>query len=90
MTTIELNNPIARGKTKIATLELREPKAGELRGVKLIDIAQMDPAAYAELLPRISTPAITTAEFNQLSMSDLMQVMTSIAGMFEGKPSPAE
>lgn len=87
MTTIELNKPLKRGEKTIKSLEIREPSAGELRGIKLLDVAQMDASAYAELLPRISTPAITAQEFNQMAMSDLMQVMTTVAGMFEGKPS---
>lgn len=87
MTTIKLNKPLKRGDKTIKSLEIREPTAGELRGIKLLDVAQMDASAYAELLPRISTPAVTVGEFNQMAMADLMQVMTTVAGMFEGKPS---
>ncbi len=86
-TKITLNTPIKRGEKEITEINLREPKAGELRGVKLLDIIQMDAAAYADLLPRISTPVLTKEEFNQLSLSDFAQVTNTVASYFEGKPS---
>ncbi len=86
-TTIKLNKPIKRGDKEITEISLREPTAGELRGIKLLDVMQMDAGAYAELLPRIGDPVLTKAEFNQLSLSDLTQVMGTVAQMFEGKSS---
>ncbi len=87
MKKITLNKPIKRGDKKITELDVREPTAGELRGIKLLDVVQMDVAAYADLLPRISQPVLTPQEFNQLSLPDVTQVMTTVAQMFEGKPS---
>lgn len=89
-TIIILKTPIKRGEKEITEIEIREPKAGELRGIKLLDVVQMDATAYAELLPRISQPVLTKDEFNQLSMSDFAQVTTCIAQFFEGKPSASE
>ncbi len=85
--TIILNTPIKRGEKSIESIELRVPKAGELRGIKLLDVVQMDTAAYEELIPRISTPSLTKQEFGQLSLPDVAQIMNRIGGMFEGKPS---
>ncbi len=85
--TIILNTPIKRGDKSIESIDLREPKAGELRGIKLIDVVQMDAGAYEELIPRISEPSLTKQEFGQLSLADLAQIMTSVGGMFEGKHS---
>lgn len=35
-TTVDLDTPIARGDQVIATITLRRPKAGELRGISLV------------------------------------------------------
>ncbi len=85
--TITLDTPIKSGDSVIKSVTLRTPTAGELRGVKLMDIAQLDVAAYAELLPRITTPALTKAQIHAMSLPDIMQFMGKVGAMFEGKQS---
>lgn len=79
--TLTLKNPITRDGKPVTDIALREPSAGELRGIKLFDLMQGDAAAVAELLPRISTPAITKAEALALKMRDLTAAMTVIGEM---------
>lgn len=62
------------------TISLRTPMAGELRGIKLLDIMQMDTAAHAILIPRISE--LVAEEFYQLSPPDLLKVMTEVIDFF--------
>ncbi len=87
MKKIVLKKPIKRedkDDKKITELSVREPTAGDLRGIKLLDVMQMDTTAYAELIPRIVTPVITRCDFNQLSLADFTQLATAVAGFIEG------
>lgn len=69
-TTVTLSSGLA--------LELREPTAGDLRGIKLLDVLQLDTAAHAPLLERLG--ALTALEFYALSAADAMAVMTGVVG----------
>lgn len=60
---------------------LREPTAGELRGIKLLDVLQMDAAAHAELIPRL-TDNLTKAGFYTLKPGDMMAIMAEVVGFF--------
>ncbi|BBE51148.1 Tail protein [Ferriphaselus amnicola] len=80
MKTIILEQPIARGDTPITTLDLRKPNAGELRGLNLTDLLQMDVAALQRVLPRITSPALTEHDVAQMDPADLMQCGSVVAG----------
>lgn len=82
---IELDAPISRGDQLITTLQLRRPNAGELRGIKLADLLQMDVSALALLLPRISSPALTAADVGKLDPADLVSIATEVGGFFLSK-----
>ncbi len=62
LSNIVLDAPISRGDQVITTLHLRRPNAGELHGIKLADLLQMDVSALALLVPRVSSPALTAAD----------------------------
>ncbi|WP_241086845.1 phage tail assembly protein [Candidatus Vondammii sp. HM_W22] len=63
--------------------------SGELRGIKLLDIMQMDVSAYVPLLPRITTPMLSESQINNLDPADLIQVMTGVQSFFVSADSPA-
>ena len=89
---LKLQNPITRDGKPVSEIVLREPSAGELRGIKLFDLVQGDAGAIAELLPRISTPALSKPEALALKMRDLTAAMSAIGEMLlgddaEGKPA---
>lgn len=71
---IPLDQPITRGEQTITDLKVRKPGAGELRGLKLTDVLQLDVTALATLLPRISSPTLTTADVNAMDPADLLAV----------------
>lgn len=83
--TIELDSPIQRGDQVIDTVQLRKPDAGTLRGVKLVDLLQLDTSAIRLLVPRITSPTLTTADVDKLDPADLVTVGTEIAGFFMKK-----
>lgn len=77
---ITLDTPIKRGDQTIDSIELRKPNAGELRGLNLTDLLQMDVAALQKVLPRISSPSLTEADVAGMDPADLMQCGSKVAG----------
>jgi hypothetical protein len=81
--TVTLDEPIARGDQVIATIILRRPKSGELRGIDLAALTQKaDYAAMETLLPRISTPTLTRADIANLDPSDFVQLAAEVVLFF--------
>lgn len=83
--TIDLEQPIVRGKTTIAALQLRKPQAGELRGLKVQDLMQGDVNSILTVLPRISSPPITVHEAEALDPADLGACAGAVMGFFMSK-----
>ncbi|MFZ2843366.1 phage tail assembly protein [Psychrobacter sp.] len=83
--TITLNVPIKTSDKPIGSFTMRKPSAGELRGVKLFDMMQGDTAAYIEVLPRVTNPALTKGQAASLDLSDILQVMEKVGDWFAGK-----
>lgn len=77
--TVELDGAIVRGSQTITSIVLRKPVAGELRGVALMDLAQMDVLALRKVLPRITTPTLTDHEIGRMDPADLMQCGVAVA-----------
>ena len=75
-----LETPIARGEQKIEKISLRKPAAGELRGTSLTDLLQMDVAALQTVLPRITSPILTTHEVGAMDPADLVQLGGKVVG----------
>lgn len=69
--TIELDEPVIRGEQEIRTVQLRKPRAGELRGISLQALAEMDVSALQRLLPRITLPSLTANEVAALDLADI-------------------
>lgn len=55
---VELDEPIKRGETEITRVTVRKPKSGELRGVRLQVLMEMDVISMTEVLPRITDPSL--------------------------------
>lgn len=79
---VTLDTPITRGEQVISSVTLRKPKAGELRGIALADLIRMDVGALQAVLPRVTSPALTTADVAGLEPHDLMQLGTEVMGFF--------
>jgi len=90
---VTLEEPIKREGGDIATLTIRKPASGELRGLSLVDLMNLDVTALHKLLPRLALPVITEHEARQLSIADLVQCGTEIVSFLvpkslqEGSPT---
>lgn len=70
------------GEVKIAAgtfIAVRRPSAGELRGLKLLDLVQFDAAALYKIAPRITAPVIHSQMAQAMDPADLMQFGTEVA-----------
>ena len=84
--TVSLSEPIIMGVDQITSLSIRRPKAGEMRGLNMVNLAQMDVDAYFELLPRICTPIIPSEVIQEhMDIADLVACMKAVSEFFEGK-----
>lgn len=94
MKTVTLQNPIPYGDGTLSEITLREPKAGELRGIGLRPLMMdMEPEAMMMLLPRISSPLVTKEQAAHLSMRDITTIFGAIAGFLgdmENSPKTSE
>ena len=68
--TVTLDNPIHHGEQTISEIVVRKPMAGQLRGLNMTDILQMDVNALSKLLPRITSPALTEVDISAMDPAD--------------------
>lgn len=87
--TITLETPLKRGDQTITAVTLRKPASGELRGIALADLLRLDVAALITVLPRITSPALTTQDAQQLDLVDLTALGTEVLGFFMTKADRA-
>lgn len=77
---VELDKPITRGTNTHKSLTLRKPASGELRGVSLLELMQMDVQALSKVLPRISSPSLTVQDVNAMDPADLLACGVAVSG----------
>ncbi|NEG63229.1 phage tail assembly protein [Pantoea agglomerans] len=75
---VELDTPILRGKTEITHITVRKPQSGALRGTRLQALMDMDVNAMMVVLPRVTTPALTTPEINEMDPADLLSLSVEV------------
>ncbi|MDR3429693.1 phage tail assembly protein [Silvimonas sp.] len=90
---IVLDTPLVRAEQTLTDITVRKPASGELRGVTLTDVLQMDVNALSTILPRLTTPTLTRQDVGNLDPADLVQLGTEVAGFLVPKanrpdPSP--
>jgi hypothetical protein len=78
--TVILDTPIRRGTTTIDSITLRKPNSGELRGVSLAELLNMDVNSLVKVVPRISTPTLTAVEVTSMDPADLFALGTKVSG----------
>ena len=88
--TVTLDTPIKRGNTTIDTITLRKPASGELRGVQLVELLNMDVATLIKILPRISSPGITAPEAAGMDPADLLACGSKISAFLLQKSVKTE
>lgn len=87
---IQLEEAIKRGESTIDSINLRKPAAGELRGLKLLDLLNGDVNATIRLVPRISNPTLTEQEVAALEPADLLSCADVIAAFLQKKEAQTQ
>ena len=82
---VPLDSPIQRGEQSITEVIVRKPMSGELRGVALQDLLNMDVLALRKVLPRISIPSLTDHEIGRMDPADLLQLGVAVTGFLVQK-----
>ena len=82
---MQLDEPIKRGDQVIDVITLRKPRSGELRGLSLQDVLQLDVNSLKKLLPRISAPTLTEQDVDNMDPADLVQLGSEVAGFLVAK-----
>lgn len=88
--TVELDTPIQRGKQLISTVTLRKPCAGELRGIHLAELLNLDVASLIKVIPRISSPGITAPEAAGMDPADLLAIGGKVVGFLLQKQAKTD
>lgn len=78
ITTVTLDAPITRGDQVIETVQLRKPSTGELRGLSIAALANLDVEEIRKLLPRITMPILTKADVDGLDPADTLQLGSEV------------
>lgn len=78
MATVTLDAPINSGDITIDQVKIRKPQAGELRGLSLSALLNLDYAALENLLPRITIPTLTKAQIMAMDPSDFTQLGSEV------------
>lgn len=87
---VNLDTPIVRGKSYFTRLTLRKPNAGELRGIHLAELLNLDVSSLIKVLPRISSPALTAVEAAAMDPADLFAVGTKVVGFLLQKQTKTD
>lgn len=88
--TVTLDQPITRGNQKITHVTIRRPRAGELRGVQLVNLLQMDVVALQNVLPRVTIPTLHEHELRNMDPADLVQLGSEVAGFLLPKGAQSQ
>lgn len=72
--TVTLDVPLQIGEQSIKTVQVRKPASGELRGLTMMALSQLDYAALETLLTRITMPRLSKQDIGNLDPADFMQL----------------
>lgn len=86
--TVILDTPIRHGT--LDRITLRKPSSGELRGVSLVELLQMDVVSLIKVLPRISIPSLTAAEIESMDPADLLALSSKVSGFLLQKSAKTD
>lgn len=81
MKSVKLPTTIKLGDKDVTELTIREPRAGELRGLEVVSLLRMDYTQHRTLIPRVC-PALTVNDVDNLSPKNLVAIQQEIVGFF--------
>lgn len=89
---VTLQEGIVRGDQRITAVRVRKPRAGELRGLSLAELMNLNVDAITAVLPRVTDPILHKPDVALLEPADLMSLGVAVLGFLLPKepeaPSP--
>ena len=80
--TVTLSEPLKVGEEEITSITLRKPSAGELRGINLVDVLQMNVDAMTRIIPRISLSYLDESALARMPADDFAELAGTVALFF--------
>lgn len=80
--TVTLSRAVTIDGKDAREITLRCPKTGELRGLMLANVLQMETGAVMKLLSRITAPPLSEAQLGDLAPADFMALTQAAIGFF--------
>lgn len=71
---IPLENGFKYGGKQVTSVQVRKPGGKALSGIKLADLLQGDVDSIHKVLPRVTTPTLTSSIINDLEPCDIAQL----------------
>lgn len=77
---ITLAKPVVRGDEKITQVTITDEikQAGSLRGLKLVNVMNMDVDSVAVLLTRVTSPRLKQSEINEMDTRDFVSLSEAL------------
>ena len=88
MAKITLSQPFKIDGKEITEINIRKPKAGELRGINLLDLLQMKTEVVVTVLSRVSSPHLTEQQAFELDIADVVKAGAALVGFFSQEAAP--
>lgn len=88
--TVDLETPLSRDGGDVDKLQLRRPVSGDLRGVSMAKLGELQVDEVRKVLPRICSPTITVEEFDQIDSADQLELCLTLSDFLFTKRRKAE
>ena len=90
MASVTLDQPLTRGEKTISKVHVRKPNAGELRGLSVSALLNLDYGSLEKLLPRITNPRLNPPDVAALDPADLVQLGSEVMDFLLPREKKAE
>ncbi len=88
--TIPLDTPLVRAAGPLEQLRFRKPVSGDLRGMSIAKLGQLDYDEQRKLLPRISLDGLIAEEVDKLDIADQLEISSALTDFLVPKRRLAE
>lgn len=88
--TVVLETPINRDGGDLVELRLRRPTSGDLRGLSIAKLGQLDYDEVRKLLPRISLDGLIAEECDAIDVADMIEIAGELTDFLVPKRRMAE
>lgn len=82
--TVSLNTPLTVAGAAVASIRVRKPTPGEMRGVRLSLLLAMDVDAIVAVLPRVTEPVLEGETLSTMDVADFTQFGATLVGFLTG------